>query len=210
MSLINDALKRANEAQQKGEQTPPPELKFREVDPRQAHPRRFGWLLPSTITACVLVGVFVVWQMKSGKGEKSALPNVQPPAKEATGDSGALKVHAREEQVLPGAPLAVTKAPEPAQSEKVAIVSVSGTTIQETTKREVTNAPASSEGAVVKAAPKLQGIVFNPRSPSATISGKTVFVGERVGEWRVSAIDKDTATLVGVANGETNVLRLGE
>jgi hypothetical protein len=156
----------------------------------------------------VLIGAFVVWQMKSGKGEKSVLPNGQPPAKEATDDPGALKVHAREEQVLPGAPLAASKAPEPAQSEKVAVVAVSSTTIQETTKREATNAPAFSEAAVVKAGPKLQGIVFNPRSPSATISGKTVFVGERVGEWRVVAIDKETATLVG--NGETNVLRLGE
>jgi hypothetical protein len=121
-----------------------------------------------------------------------------------------LKVHAREEQVLPGAPLAASKAPEPAQSEKVAVVAVGGTTIQETTKREVANAPVSTEGAVVKPAPKLQAIVYNPRNPSATINGKTVFVGEKVGEWKVAAIDKESATLVGLSGGETNILRLGE
>jgi hypothetical protein len=209
MSLINDALKRASEAQQKAEQAPPPELKFREVDAREPRTKRFGWVWPSAITASVLITAFVVWQMKKGKEEKGVAPNGQQAEhKESSDDAGSLKVHAREEQVLPGAPLAASKAPEPAQSEKVAVVAVSGTTIQETTKHEITNAPVSSETVVAKPAPKLQGIVFNPKSPSATISGKMVFVGDRVGDWRVVAIDKESATLAG--HGETNILRLGE
>jgi hypothetical protein len=40
------------------------------------------------------------------------------------------------------------------------------------------------------------------------ISGKTVFVGDRVGECRVVAIEKDSATLVGA--GQTNVLSLDQ
>jgi hypothetical protein len=44
--------------------------------------------------------------------------------------------------------------------------------------------------------------------PSATISGKMVFVGEKVGDWKVVAIDKESATLVGAAG--TNILKLGE
>jgi hypothetical protein len=208
MSLINDALKRANEAQH----APAPELKFREVDPRQARAKRFGWMLPAAITACVLIGVFAVWQMNNGHGEKNvARPSARAEAnKEASQDSGLLRVHAREEQVLPGAALAASKAPEPAQSEKVAVIAVGGTTIQETTKSEVTNAPSSTEAAVVKPGPKLQGIVYNPKNPSATISGKPVFVGEKVGEWKVVAIDKESATLVALSGGETNVLRLRE
>src|ERR1051326_1703188 len=114
MSLINDALKRANEAQQKAEQAPPPELKFREADPRQARTKRFGWALPALITALALAGVFAVWQMNAPHSEKNAAPpSTQVEAnKEATQDSGILKVHAREEQVLPGAPLAASKRSE--------------------------------------------------------------------------------------------------
>jgi hypothetical protein len=213
MSLINDALKRASEAQQR-EQAPRPELKFREAEPRGAGPKRFGWVWAAVITACVVTGVFVFWGQRRASNSKIQTSNVaegedaNQAGKHSFGSSSDLKVHAREEQVLPGAALASAKTVEPAQTEKVAVVAVGGTTIQETTKREVTNAPASSEAVVVKAGPKLQGIVFNPASPSATISGKTVFVGEKVGEWRVIAIGRESATLVG--NGETNVLRMGE
>ena len=55
---------------------------------------------------------------------------------------------------------------------------------------------------------RLQAIVFNPRRPSAMIGGKTLFVGDRVGDMRVMAIDKESATLTGA--GQTNVLVLSE
>ena len=210
MSLINDALKRASEAHQKAEQAPPPELKFRGIDARVAGPKKGGWVWPSVITACVLVGAFVVWQM----AQRPATPQVQE-QKEKAGETSSvlspdpLKVHAREQEALPGGPLASAKIPDPAQTEKVAVVAVSGTTIQETTKGERTNASGATEtGSLKGSEPRLQGIIFNPASPSATISGKTVFVGEKVGEWKVVAIDKESATLVG--GGETNVLRLGQ
>jgi hypothetical protein len=71
------------------------------------------------------------------------------------------------------------------------------------------NAPALVIQAPPKPAPlRLQGIVFNPASPSAMISGKTVFVGDKLGEMRVVAINQLSATLVG--NGETNVLTLAQ
>jgi hypothetical protein len=40
------------------------------------------------------------------------------------------------------------------------------------------------------------------------IGGKTLFVGDRLGELRVVAITQDSATLAGA--GQTNVLRLPE
>jgi hypothetical protein len=203
MSLINDALKRASEAQQKAQQTPPPELKFREIDAREGGPKRFGWVLPSAITACVLLVAFGFWQMNNGhrgNPEKNVAPNAKPESGEkSSADTESLKVHAREQEPLPAAPLAAPKMPEPVQTENAAVVAVSGTTIQETT--------ALSETAP-KPGPKLQGIVFNPRMPSATISGKMVFVGEKVGDWKVVAINKESATLVGAAG--TNILKLGE
>jgi hypothetical protein len=74
---------------------------------------------------------------------------------------------------------------------------------------EVTDTAAMTPPPPPKPAPlRLQAIVFNPRRPSAMISGKTLFVGDKLGALRVVAIDKDSATLVGV--GQTNVLSLPE
>jgi MSHA biogenesis protein MshK len=55
---------------------------------------------------------------------------------------------------------------------------------------------------------RLQAIVFNPKRPSALISGKTLFLGDKLGDARVVAIDRESATLVG--GGRTNVLSLPE
>ncbi|HVV72693.1 MAG TPA: hypothetical protein VHI52_14530 [Verrucomicrobiae bacterium] len=55
---------------------------------------------------------------------------------------------------------------------------------------------------------KLQGIVFNPKRPSAVINGRTVFIGDRIREMRVLAITSETATLAG--GGKTNILSLAE
>jgi hypothetical protein len=38
------------------------------------------------------------------------------------------------------------------------------------------------------------------------ISGKTLFIGDKTGEWRVTAIDQESATLVSAS--QTNVLTL--
>ena len=53
---------------------------------------------------------------------------------------------------------------------------------------------------------KLQGILFHPTRPSAVINGRLLFVGERVGELRVMAIEQDSVTLAG--GGKTNYLTL--
>jgi hypothetical protein len=55
---------------------------------------------------------------------------------------------------------------------------------------------------------RLQAIIFNPRRPSAMISGKTLFIGDKLGDLRVAAISKESAILVGA--GKTNVLTLAE
>lgn len=62
-----------------------------------------------------------------------------------------------------------------------------------------TNTPAMATEPAPPAPPplKLQGIVFNPKRPSAVINGRTVFIGDRVREMRVVAIGRDTATLAG-------------
>jgi hypothetical protein len=53
---------------------------------------------------------------------------------------------------------------------------------------------------------RLQAIIFDPIKPSATINGKTLFIGDMFGEMRLVAIDRQSATLVGA--GQTNLLTL--
>ncbi len=55
---------------------------------------------------------------------------------------------------------------------------------------------------------KLQGITFHPTRPAAMISGRTLFIGDRTGEWRLVAITQNAATLV--KGSQTNVLTLPE
>jgi len=43
--------------------------------------------------------------------------------------------------------------------------------------------------------PKLQGILFAATRPCAIVSGQTVFVGDRINEFRVTVISKDSITL---------------
>jgi hypothetical protein len=74
---------------------------------------------------------------------------------------------------------------------------------------ETTNEPAMTAPTPPKPAPlRLQAIIFNPRRPSAMISGKTLFIGDKLGDLRVVAISKESAILAGA--GQTNVLTLSE
>jgi hypothetical protein len=78
----------------------------------------------------------------------------------------------------------------------------------------VTPEPVAAAPAAATPAPKtnlkLQAIFYHPKDPAATsviISGRSVFIGESVGEFRVTAIGQDSATLVNAAN-QTVVLSL--
>jgi cytoskeletal protein RodZ len=209
MSLINDALKRASEAQAKAEPAATTKFEFRGVEPGQNQPGQFSWYLGSVMFVAVLITALVFWET-AHRQRKENIDSSPPTSTEKPSGSvlgTEMKVHAREDGPLPGAPLASTKSVDAAQTESVAIVAVSGTTIQESSKVELTNSTtAALEN--VRPAPKLQAIVYNPTSPSAIISGKTVFAGDRVGEWRVVSVGRDSATIVKA--GETNVLKLGE
>ncbi len=56
---------------------------------------------------------------------------------------------------------------------------------------------------------RLQSIFFRAKNPSAVINGKTLFLGSRVGDARIVAIDEESATIVTSA-GQTNVLLLSD
>jgi hypothetical protein len=53
---------------------------------------------------------------------------------------------------------------------------------------------------------KLQAVFWNPKRPSAIITGKTVFVDDRIQDFKVTKITQDSATLS--KSGETKELRI--
>ena len=191
MSLVNDALKRAREAQQ---ETPPPPI--REA-PYQDHEhcavQATPWYMSrTTLTVVVIIALILVWQsLRQSNGVRSdAIPAV---------------VAAREtpEPVSP---------PEAAPTEPVAATEPADTAMTPVSEQEVeptVAVPAPAVAAVTPpAAPsfRLQAVIWNPKRPSAIINGKTVFIGDRIQQQKVVAISQDSATLSGT--GEKLVLSI--
>src|ERR1051326_49343 len=214
MSLINDALKRAQRTQQQASASPPPELQFRPVEPEQPARRGPGLMLPLGVVFALFVGVVVVWQVvhKSGatkpaeaKLQTQAVADArpvapaEPAARPASSEASPSQKPADPVATAPSAP-ASTATPTPAPASAAAPVSAAPA-------NATTNVPAATEAPAPKPAPlKLQAIVYNPTRPSAMIGGRTLFVGDKLGELRVVAIDQESATLAGA--GQTQVLTL--
>jgi hypothetical protein len=180
MSLINDALQRAKTVQQIH---PPADLPLRPIEPAQHQTRGPGLVLPTTLATILLAGIFSWWLLHHASHAAKA-PETTPAAAVSPAPAPA--------------PAAVVPAAERGKANEPASASV----------REA--AAANETIATVEAAKpaplKLQAITFNPARPSAIVSGKTVFVGDRFREFRVLKIDANSATLVNET--QTNVLRL--
>ncbi len=202
MSLINDALKRAKEAQEVNP-TPPPDLPFRAADP--APQRKFP--LPMVLL-CVVVGVFLMGGLLVAVAlvKRASAPQivtatqlpapVQPlPEKEVSPVSdGPMAVSAVSAEVPSASTPDSTGGTEATPDPATATVTESAVAVP----IEVPQPPVL----------KLQGIFYSPNRPSAIVNGKTVFLGNSVGELRVLAITRETVTL-GSAT-QTNVLALDD
>jgi len=208
MSLINDALRRAKEATEQAPSPESPELPFRPVEPGQEVARRgLGLLMPVAMAGAALLTLFSVWRWTQTHRdirptEVNARPKLGPPA---TAPAPAVAA-----QPVPSeAPVA------PAPSTVGTDTTVAGGAASAPTddlsaymgEGEAADSPSVAAPAPPKPAPlRLQAIVFDPRRPSAMVSGKTLFVGDKLGSMRVVSISKDSATLVG--GGQTNILTL--
>jgi len=98
---------------------------------------------------------------------------------------------------LPSTPLMAATTTQ--QVETAAVVPLAVTHLPPETNK-VAVVPSKPPG------PKLQGILFAATRPCAIVSGKTVFVGDQINEFRVAAISRDSVTLQ--SETETNVLSL--
>lgn len=191
MSLINDALKRAQKAQQENPPATPP-LEFRAVEPGQRDNRRFTLLvigLALVIVALLGLAGTLAWFVSQSK-----------PA--------TIPVTAR----VVDAPLAPLSAPVTVTN--VAVATVSAPQILETIEHP--DEPPKTNGVPVAAmidavkppALKLQGIFFNPSAPSVVVNGRTLYLGDRVGGFRLLGVSPVAATFVSAT--ETNVLSLSD
>jgi hypothetical protein len=199
MSLINEALKRAKQAQQENP-TPPPDLPLRPAEPNQPRSSSFPILPVAALIVVVLLGgAFIFVALK----KRSAAPQVVHATQAEASTSPELafaEMPSRLPSVAPTQPAAVTTPP----------------TVQTTAPNPAPDSPAgSTPDAPVPVVPeppkpvvpKLQGIFFNPSRPSAVVNGKTVYVGSRAGEARDFLVLEISRESVTVGNGsQTNVL----
>jgi hypothetical protein len=181
MSLINDALKRARQSQQKN---PPggPLLFPAEIKTRGG----IGWFLPTVIVALVVAaGIFIAL----------ALARRTPPSPVAAAPA----ISATQQIVSTS-----ISTPAPASNAPLA---ASMTNAASTNKASISNSippppPPPPE-------PKLQGIIYDPAKPWAIVSGKTVYVGDFVSEFRVKEITKNSITLQNL-DGSVKILVMGQ
>lgn len=187
MSLINDALKRAKEAQRKDSPgyivspmrpNAPAPAPARTPLPRRKQ-RNLSWFMPVVIVLLVVVAVFfmVIAVAKHTVKNIVAAPEISAPQQVETVATPA---------PAPPAPVAAA-APEP--------------------PAEVIG-PAAISTDVPKPVIILQGVVNDPKHPWAIVNGKTVYLGDNVEGMRVTAISRSSITLVG--NGQTNIVYVGQ
>jgi hypothetical protein len=178
MSLVNDALRRAQDAQKKSQVTPAPGPQFRPAEPVASHKRGVGMMVPILIAVIAVGALILILQSRQKTEARQPMPEPKPAA----------PVVAAPETKPVVQSMAATA---PAQAAPVAVV-------EKPAPAPVVSAPAP--------ALKLQAIFFVPGHSSAMVSGKTVHVGDNFKGFRVAAITQTSATLVSAT--QTNVMTL--
>jgi hypothetical protein len=185
MSLINDALKRAQESQKK---TPSGVAPLRPVE---SGSRGIGWILPASVILLLAVaGIFIALALHKNKTPAPVV--ARPP-----------EVSAPQPAAIAPAPEQNISAPQPAAIAPIAPATESNAPAAVIAE---TNAPA------VPAAPdwpKVQGIIFDANRPVAIVNGKMVSVGDRAGDFQVTEIAKNFVTFE-AADGSKKTLGIGQ
>lgn len=186
MSLVNDALKRAKQAQPNA--APPPDLPAMRPDfsPRPKQGNRF--VLPALVGVIFLMGVLLLWQWsRSGNAPTPVRARTIP----ETAQSSPPPAIAPIPPIAPTTPVSTPPPVPPAPATKIAAAP----------------APVAAPAPPPVPTYKLQSIFYTRKNPSAVINGKLLQIGDRIGEARVKLIEKDAVTVV-TLKGETKVLEL--
>lgn len=196
MSLINDALKRARENQPR---TQPPAEVVPPLEPATPPPTSDGSgtkFVLYLMILCVAVGNVLLFVYASRRqAEKLAAPEAAAgtvatsPAAPAADEPQPAATAAPVPSAPLAPPVAAIPAQEPARPESV-----------------VTDLAAPVVAAPQPAPLRLQSVILGGQRSSAMISGKVLFLGDRIQGWQVAAIAGEEVTLV--RDGQTNVLAL--
>jgi len=214
MSLINDALRRTKQVQQQAPSAvaPGPQIPPLETAPVRA--RGPGLMPVGALAAAGLLALFLIWQGIRGLGPApTALTS--PAGRGSSPGQAASPASASHETASP-APLSAGQPAVGGGDSAGPPGRVRETTNAPVTSIAVISGPDSASDALAATPPetsppgppaiRLQAIVFHPTRPSAMINGKTLFVGDMLGEMQLVAIGRESATLVG--GGQTNLLTL--
>jgi len=229
MSLINDALKRAKQAQKRHA---PPIASAVPMRPAAATLRRESasglvWLVSGALLLGLVAVILILVAARGSAAKDRELAARVPEAASTRLPASTARRSAPVPQpapasstaVDPGAgvnPMPATLAPGPqlAPSPQALVQPVTPPAAVALNSADVptssTPTVASTPPAPVPptALPKLQGIFYRRDRSSAVVNGKTVMVGSTLGEYRVAAIDQKSVTLVSA--GRTNILSLEE
>ena len=224
MSLINDALKRAKQARPRTPSPDLPNIPLRPIEqPAQEARHGLGVLLPISLAVVALLGLLLVWEFSKRDNSSTqpkepiqvsarALPTDSTSVTEsAPANASASPVPAKAASANPLVGASETKnsgPPVSSQTSEPGAKAIASTEpLSVSTDAVDTNHASATEPSVPLPPPlRLQGIVYNPRRPSALINGRIVFVGDRVRDLHVIAIRSNEVVLAG--NNRTNLLSL--
>ena len=209
MSLINDALKRAKAAQNAGQAPQAQGLTLRSAGPAASPRSGPGGVVPIIATLTAIIGLACLWaatrqNLASRAGNPAAQEQSPAPARQSHAVSAQAtrpELTARTDQSLDSPQVTAPATNTPPRSTAAPALPVSGDTS--------TNTSAPADPPPPKPAPlRLQAVIFHPTRPSAMIGGKMLAIGDMVGEFRLLAIGRASATLASA--GRTNILTLPE
>lgn len=214
MSLINDALKRASRAPAPPAPPAAPPMTPVEHRPPSQWPAR---LVPVLLLGVTVVAAWFFWSAArmgrqpaaQGLSHPVAARETAPPAESGTAlpFANALRLSTavahQVSQSLSAAesPLASTHPTGGAGSLPFTNSPTAGTALPVTHPLAETTPPKPAPPPL-----KLKAILYRPSNPSVLINTKTLFLGDRIGDARVIAIDRESVTLL--SKGQTNVLTL--
>lgn len=186
MSLINDALKKA----QKAPSSPPPSgvKPLQPVLGSAESAARPAWLLPSIVVALVILLaaaaiIFIGWETQKRSGPITAPEaHADPLPSPVAGVTRTAVAPTPAPAVVP--PPAPVPPPVPA-------------TATPTPMASSPPPPATINPPKAPPIPKLQGIFYSSAAPSAIVDGRTVQPGDQIHQYRVKLITKNSVTLVG-------------
>jgi hypothetical protein len=225
MSLINDALKRAQRTHQQQPRDPGTDPPLQPVDSHS--PRQWDWAKLVVPGALVLVCAFALgflwlgWRTAQNKAGAQAQLSAQQPEKHVVTPQArtavpGLGVLAPAETGGAVASALTIRGPltEPVTATKAAALEAGAPIIKQplaskNQEEMVMTEPEQTEGAAEDASGedfKLQAIYYRLSRPSAMVDGRALGVGDEIRGAKVLAIERYSVSLL--VGGQTNVLRL--